>query len=316
MPDACFQARWLDTRTLFKPIYDDDDWTGARLNAFRSVECNLIISHNTKAQTTFTVFHMSREADLATMMSKVLDLKDYTFQPALLPFLLTQYHMFQLRWFQSTVHNDLDVTSLDVTNMPRGLTALTNAMAMEAIVVAILVGLVEFMSTMIDTHRAIGPDDMLTELRYHVDSMREECRDSSMSMQHRKESVQAMVQMVYAVLQQRDNEINHRYGADMRVITAITLVFLPGTFVATLFSASFWNFAPDNTGSKVSGWVWLYFVATAILTLLVLSVWRGFTVLKQFKKTALQVWRRNPVLAKLRKEKKALRDVETGDKVD
>jgi Mg2+ and Co2+ transporter CorA len=74
------------------------------------------------------------------------------------------------------------------------------------------------------------------------------------------------------MLQQKDNQINHRYGADMRLITAITLIFLPGKFVATFFSTSFWDFAPDNEGSKVSRWVWLYFALTIGLTVLVLGV--------------------------------------------
>ncbi|ORY01732.1 hypothetical protein BCR34DRAFT_90945 [Clohesyomyces aquaticus] len=69
--------------------------------------------------------------------------------------------------------------------------------------------------------------------------------------------------------------MNLRHGSDMRKIPIVTLVFLPGTFVATHFSASFWNFQPDNKGSVVSPWVWLYWVITLALTLLVLSAWQG-----------------------------------------
>jgi Mg2+ and Co2+ transporter CorA len=112
-----------------------------------------------------------------------------------------------------------------------------------------------------------------------------------LEVQERQEAVGAMVQMVYATLQQRDNDLNRRYAADMRVITAITLVFLPGTFVATLFSASFWNFDPRSEGSIVSGWVWLYFFVTFALTLVVLGVWRGYTVLKQTIRVWKMVWR-------------------------
>ncbi|KAF1850221.1 uncharacterized protein K460DRAFT_12379 [Cucurbitaria berberidis CBS 394.84] len=120
-----------------------------------------------------------------------------------------------------------------------------------------------------------------------------------------RDGVQSLVQLVYAVSQQSDNEINHRYGADMRLITAITLIFLPGTFVATFFSSSFWDFAPGNTGSKVSGWVWLYWVVTIVLTLTVLFVWRWFTAIRR-------LWE-NGVLKKLRREKKH-EDEEVGKK--
>jgi uncharacterized membrane protein len=77
----------------------------------------------------------------------------------------------------------------------------------------------------------------------------------------------------------------------MRVITAITLVFLPGTFVATLFSASFWNFDPRSSGPMVSKWVWLYFLATFALTLIVLGIWRGYAIIKQSVKTVKGIWR-------------------------
>jgi magnesium-transporting ATPase (P-type) len=84
---------------------------------------------------------------------------------------------------------------------------------------------------------------------------------------------------VYAAQQQEDNQVNHRYGADMRLITAITLIFLPATFVATFFSTSFWDFAPENKGAKVSRWVWLYAVVTIGLTLMVLGIWLNFDAL-------------------------------------
>jgi Mg2+ and Co2+ transporter CorA len=70
-------------------------------------------------------------------------------------------------------------------------------------------------------------------------------------------------------------------SADMQVIAAVTLGFLPGTFVATLFSASFWNFQPENKGSVVSKWVWLYWVVAAVLTLAVLVGWRVVSMLKK-----------------------------------
>jgi hypothetical protein len=65
----------------------------------------------------------------------------------------------------------------------------------------------------------------------------------------------------------------------MRLITAITLIFLPATFVATFFNTSFWDFAPENEGAKVSRWVWLYAVVTMGLTLLVLAIWLNFDTL-------------------------------------
>jgi amino acid permease len=121
------------------------------------------------------------------------------------------------------------------------------------------------------------------------------------------------VTQVYATLQQKDNETNHRYAADMRVITAITLVFLPGTFVATLFSASFWNFDPRTTGPMVSKWVWLYFFSTLALMLIVLGVWRGYTIIMQSVKTAKEIWHAMRV-RRWRGEGKEVEDEEAGKK--
>ena len=65
----------------------------------------------------------------------------------------------------------------------------------------------------------------------------------------------------------------------MRLISIVTLVFLPGTFVATLFSTSFWDFSPSNHGAMVSKWVWLYLVVTALLTVGVIGIWMRWPVL-------------------------------------
>ncbi|CAG5180770.1 uncharacterized protein ALTATR162_LOCUS9397 [Alternaria atra] len=98
-------------------------------------------------------------------------------------------------------------------------------------------------------------EDLIVRMRDHLTLMREVVDGTKRRNDYLKESIQVQVQMVYALLAQQDNALNHRYGADMRVIAAVTLLFLPGTFVATLFS-------PGNQGPKVSSWVWLYWVVT------------------------------------------------------
>jgi hypothetical protein len=79
----------------------------------------------------------------------------------------------------------------------------------------------------------------------------------------------------------------------MRVIAAVTLLFLPGTFVATLFSASFWDFSPGNQGAMVSPWVWLYWVVTAGLTAAVLCIWRGLPWMKEHRPRGVGVQSRS-----------------------
>jgi hypothetical protein len=100
------------------------------------------------------------------------------------------------------------------------------------------------------------------------------------------------VQTVYSIIGQRDNKLNietataaRRDSNDMRIIAAVTLVFLPGTFTATLFSTTFFNFQ-NQTSSIVSWWLWLYFVVTVGLTLVVLVGW--YYISKRQDRTMLQ----------------------------
>lgn len=69
-----------------------------------------------------------------------------------------------------------------------------------------------------------------------------------------------------------------RDSTDMRIIAWATLVFLPGTFTATLFSSTFFDFLPDDGNSRiVSWWLWLYFLATVLITGLVFLGWYHFS---------------------------------------
>jgi hypothetical protein len=62
-------------------------------------------------------------------------------------------------------------------------------------------------------------------------------------------------------------------SASISVITAITAVFLPATFTATLFSTTFFDFQSSLQGHVVSPWIWLYWCITSILTVLILVIW-------------------------------------------
>ncbi|KAK3369227.1 hypothetical protein B0T24DRAFT_722199 [Lasiosphaeria ovina] len=106
-----------------------------------------------------------------------------------------------------------------------------------------------------------------------------------------KASVQDQVQTIYTLISQRDSrnhmalarttrrlaQLSRKDSTDMRVISAVTLVFLPATFTSTLFSASFFDFQPRAPADKVSPWIWLYCLVTALLTCVVLASWWHFS---------------------------------------
>ncbi|KAF1841945.1 uncharacterized protein K460DRAFT_176120 [Cucurbitaria berberidis CBS 394.84] len=93
------------------------------------------------------------------------------------------------------------------------------------------------------------------------------------------------LQMCNSLMSQRDNALNKKTAetsltisrfsqmdsTNMRTIAAVTLAFLPGTFIATLFSTGFFSFSGE--GQVVSHWFWLYWVCTIVLTLAVYVSW-------------------------------------------
>lgn len=66
-------------------------------------------------------------------------------------------------------------------------------------------------------------------------------------------------------------------GAAMKSVAVITLVFLPSTFISTIFSMSFFAFEPGGDGRpeswKVSQRIWLYFLLVVPLTTAAMGTW-------------------------------------------
>ncbi|KAJ3510758.1 hypothetical protein NLJ89_g4493 [Agrocybe chaxingu] len=68
-----------------------------------------------------------------------------------------------------------------------------------------------------------------------------------------------------------------RDSSSMITIAIVTMFFLPGTFISGFFSTVFVGSAPDAHGRPaiiVGPQVWIYFVATVVLTALVFCTWR------------------------------------------
>ncbi|KAI0838814.1 hypothetical protein F5Y06DRAFT_266613 [Hypoxylon sp. FL0890] len=69
-----------------------------------------------------------------------------------------------------------------------------------------------------------------------------------------------------------------RDSRHMRTISIVTMVFLPGTFFASVFSMQFFNWIPGNDGTVVSHYLWIYVLVTVVATLLTLGTWYYFVV--------------------------------------
>jgi hypothetical protein len=108
-----------------------------------------------------------------------------------------------------------------------------------------------------------------------------------------RSSVSDQVQTIHTLILQRESrsqmeiartsrrlaELGRKDSTDMRVISAVTLVFLPATFISTFFSASFFDFRPEESAGErhVSAWLWVYWVVTVALTAAVLACWLVFS---------------------------------------
>ena len=105
-----------------------------------------------------------------------------------------------------------------------------------------------------------------------------------------KERVASQIQVLYSITSQTDNRLSARIAvssgrdsAAMKTLAFITAVFLPGTYIATLFSMSMFDWqATSPSGSKaissdssiLSSKFWVYWVITIPLTLIVIISWR------------------------------------------
>ncbi|KAI9702332.1 MAG: hypothetical protein M1836_000811 [Candelina mexicana] len=71
----------------------------------------------------------------------------------------------------------------------------------------------------------------------------------------------------------------------MKTIAALTMIFLPGTFVATLFSMVFFkaDSAPDSRFSVDPHW-WVYVAVTIPLTIITILVWLGWLRWKEARR--------------------------------
>ena len=59
----------------------------------------------------------------------------------------------------------------------------------------------------------------------------------------------------------------------MKTIAILTMVLLPGTAVASLFSMNLFDWSASDGGNIASKWLWIYFIVTIPLTGLILALW-------------------------------------------
>lgn len=71
----------------------------------------------------------------------------------------------------------------------------------------------------------------------------------------------------------RMTEIALSDNASMKTIAILTMLFLPGTAVASFFSMAMFNWSAVDGNQIVSKWLWVYFVIAVPLTAIVVLLW-------------------------------------------
>lgn len=86
-----------------------------------------------------------------------------------------------------------------------------------------------------------------------------------------------------AAQQRRLAHASKRDSTAMKTLSLLGALLLPGTFLASVFSMTFFDFNDNNNnnsgdsstsgGAQVSQWLWVYFAVTIPLTLVIVGSW-------------------------------------------
>ncbi|KAM0483200.1 hypothetical protein ACHAPX_002649 [Trichoderma viride] len=83
---------------------------------------------------------------------------------------------------------------------------------------------------------------------------------------------EARLNLEIAGEQRRIAHASKRDSTAMKTISLMGALFLPGTFLASVFSMTFFNFQ-SGADPVISNWLWVYFIITVPLTVLIVGSW-------------------------------------------
>jgi hypothetical protein len=138
------------------------------------------------------------------------------------------------------------------------------------------------------------------DMEMHVASLRRRVNSVSACLSYLEQRVERQVTAIFHLINQADASTNFRVAHDMKILAiacrsdsmsmkilaAVTTTFLPGAFVATLFSMDMFDWFAGHGTPVVSGRFWIYWSVTIPLTLLTVGIWLGweFWVMSRQKK--------------------------------
>jgi hypothetical protein len=85
---------------------------------------------------------------------------------------------------------------------------------------------------------------------------------------------EARLNLEIAGEQRRIAHASKRDSTAMKTLSVLGAVFLPGSFLASVFGMSFFNF--EDKGQPVSTQLWIYFAVTVPITAIIVAAWLIF----------------------------------------
>ena len=139
-----------------------------------------------------------------------------------------------------------------------------------------------------------GHDRVFADLRESISLLASVLSGSDRHFEIVRERASLQVNLLYSIISQQDSILNRwdsqlnqliarssrQDSISMSTFTFITALFLPGTFVATIFSMTMFNWQPENDGgssspqsSNVSSEFWLFWATALPLTIVTMCGW-------------------------------------------
>jgi Mg2+ and Co2+ transporter CorA len=138
---------------------------------------------------------------------------------------------------------------------------------------------------------ACGHDDMLrTDVQQHVINLRQRLKSLSTYMTYLERRAERQITATLHLVNEANASTNLAVAHDTRVIAvankhdsssmkmlaAVTTTFLPGAFVASLFSMNMFNWFASDGAPVISERFWVYWSVTIPLTLITVGLWLGW----------------------------------------
>jgi hypothetical protein len=136
--------------------------------------------------------------------------------------------------------------------------------------------------------RPCGIDNILhttsLKIKQRLISLRDDYDDRIQDCTMRVEGMAMSTQWAHAETNVEIALSTNRDSRHMRSIALVTMIFLPGTFFATMFSMTFFNWPQGSGAPAVSAFIWIYFLVTAVFTILTLVIWYYIVIYRPSRK--------------------------------